>query len=46
MISHRLRDSFVVDVLQKGIPLEDVSKLLGDTRYCAHDSVIRRSCRG
>lgn len=29
MISHRLRDTFAVDLLQKGVPLEHVSKLLG-----------------
>lgn len=29
MTSHRLRDTFAVDLLQKGVPLEDVSKLLG-----------------
>ncbi len=29
MKSHRLRDTFAVDLLQKGVPLEDVSKLLG-----------------
>jgi integrase/recombinase XerD len=29
MKSHRLRDTFAVDMLQKGVPLEDVSKLLG-----------------
>ena len=29
MMSHRLRDMFAVDLLQKGIPLEEVSKLLG-----------------
>ncbi|HZR66923.1 MAG TPA: tyrosine-type recombinase/integrase [Terriglobales bacterium] len=29
MLSHRLRDTFAVDLLQKGVPLEDVSKLLG-----------------
>ncbi len=29
MMSHRLRDTFAVDLLQKGVPLEDVSKLLG-----------------
>jgi integrase/recombinase XerD len=27
--SHRLRDTFAVDLLQKGVPLEEVSKLLG-----------------
>lgn len=29
MMSHRLRDSFAVDLLEKGVPLEEVSKLLG-----------------
>jgi integrase/recombinase XerD len=29
MKSHRLRDTFAVDLLQKGVPLEEVSKLLG-----------------
>ena len=29
MMSHRLRDTFAVDLLEKGIPLEEVSKLLG-----------------
>ncbi len=29
MISHRLRSTFAVDLLQKGLPLEHVSKLLG-----------------
>ena len=29
MISHRLRATFAVDLLQKGVPLERVSKLLG-----------------
>jgi len=29
MISHRLRDTFAVDLLQKGVPMEEVSKLLG-----------------
>jgi len=33
MKSHRLRDTFAVDLLQKGVPLEEVSKLLG------HESV-------
>jgi site-specific recombinase XerD len=34
MISHRLRATFAVDLLTKGVPLEHVSKLLG------HKSVI------
>jgi integrase/recombinase XerD len=29
MVSHRLRDTFAVDMLQNGVPLEEVSKLLG-----------------
>jgi integrase/recombinase XerD len=33
MKSHRLRDTFAVELLQKGVPLEEVSKLLG------HDSI-------
>lgn len=31
MVSHRLRDTFAVDLLKKGVPLEEVSKLLGHT---------------
>jgi integrase/recombinase XerD len=34
MVSHRLRDTFAVDLLTKGVPLEDVSRLLG------HDSIV------
>lgn len=29
MMSHRLRDTFACDLLSKGVPLEEVSKLLG-----------------
>jgi site-specific recombinase XerD len=29
MVSHRLRDTFAVGLLEKGVPLEEVSKLLG-----------------
>jgi len=28
MMSHRLRGTFAVDLLEKGVPLEEVSKLL------------------
>ena len=31
MVSHRLRDTFAVDLLQSGVPMEEVSKLLGRT---------------
>ncbi len=31
MVSHRLRDTFAVDLLGKGVSMEDVSKLLGHT---------------
>ena len=31
MLSHRLRDTFAVDLLQRGVPMEEVSKLLGHT---------------
>ncbi len=29
MMSHRLHDTFAVDLLEKGVPIQDVSKLLG-----------------
>ena len=31
MVSHRLRDTFAVDLLEKGVPMEELSKLLGHT---------------
>jgi site-specific recombinase XerD len=31
MISHRLRDTFAVELLGNGVPMEEVSKLLGHT---------------
>lgn len=31
MLSHRLRDTFAVDLLEKGVPMEEVSRLLGHT---------------
>jgi integrase/recombinase XerD len=29
MTTHRLRDTFACDLLEKGVPMEEVSKLLG-----------------
>jgi integrase len=35
MLSHRLRDTFAVDLLEKGVPMEEVAKLLGNSiRVC------------
>ncbi len=31
MLSHRLRDTFAVGLLEKGVPMEEVSRLLGHT---------------
>jgi integrase len=31
MVSHRLRDTFAVELLTKGVPMEEVSKLMGHT---------------
>lgn len=31
MLSHRLRDTFAVDLLENGVPMEEVSRLLGHT---------------
>ncbi len=31
MKSHRLRDTFAVELLQRGVPMEEISKLLGHT---------------
>lgn len=31
MVSHRLRDTFACDLLSKGVPMEEVSRLLGHT---------------
>lgn len=31
MVSHRLRDTFACDLLEKGVPIQEVSKLLGHT---------------
>ena len=35
MVSHRLRDTFAVRLLEKGVPMEEVAKLLGNSiRVC------------
>jgi len=31
MVSHRLRDTFAVSMLQNGVPMEEVSKMLGNS---------------
>ena len=31
MVSHRLRDTFAVHLLEKGVPMEEVSRMLGHT---------------
>jgi integrase/recombinase XerD len=46
MISHRLRATFAVDLLQKGIPLEHVSKLLGHRSVTTTERHYARWCRG
>jgi integrase len=48
MVSHRLRDTFAVDLLSKGVPMEEVSRMLGHTsiktteRYYAKWSKARQ----
>jgi integrase/recombinase XerD len=35
MVSHRLRDTFAVGMLEKGVPMEEVSRMLGNSlRVC------------
>jgi site-specific recombinase XerD len=35
MVSHRFRDTFATDLLEKGVPMEEVAKLLGNSlRVC------------
>lgn len=46
MISHRLRDTFAVDLLQKGVPLEDVSKLLGHTSISTTEKSYAKWVKG
>jgi integrase len=46
MISHRLRDTFAVDLLEKGVPLEEVSKLLGHESIKTHREEFREVGKG
>jgi site-specific recombinase XerD len=41
MFSHRLRDTFAVDLLEKGVPLEEVSKLLGEKASKPRSGIMR-----
>ena len=45
MMSHRLRDTFAVDLLQKGVPLEEVSKLLGTKASRQRSVTIPSGCK-
>ncbi len=44
--SHRLRDTFAVDLLQKGVPLEEVSKLLGHESIKTTEKSYAAWCKG
>jgi integrase len=46
MKSHRLRDTFAVDLLQKGVPLEHVSKLLGHTSIATTEKSYAQWVKG
>jgi integrase/recombinase XerD len=46
MISHRLRSTFAVDLLRKGVPLEHVSKLLGHTSVTTTERHYARWIKG
>jgi site-specific recombinase XerD len=46
MVSHRLRATFAVDLLQKGVPLEHVSKLLGDRTVMTTERHYARWIKG
>ena len=46
MMSHRLRDTFAVDLLTKGVPLEEVSKLLGHTSIKTTEAHYARWVQG
>ena len=46
MLSHRLRDTFAVDLLEKGLPMEEVSKLLGHTSIRTTEKSYAKWSRG
>lgn len=46
MMSHRLRDTFAVHLLQKGVPLEDVSNALGHMWTTPQSAITPRGLRG
>jgi integrase len=46
MVSHRLRDTFAVGLLQKGVPMEEVSKLLGHTSIRTTEKHYARWVKG
>lgn len=46
MKSHRLRDTFAVDLLQKGVPMEDVSRLLGHTSIKTTEKYYAKWAKG
>jgi site-specific recombinase XerD len=46
MVSHRLRATFAVDLLQKGVPLEHVSKLLGHRSVTTTEKHYARWIKG
>lgn len=46
MISHRLRATFAVDLLEKGIRLEDVSRLLGHRSVTTTERHYARRVKG
>ncbi len=46
MVSHRLRSTFAVDLLQKGVPLEHVSKLLGHRSVVTTEKSYARWVKG
>jgi len=46
MVSHRLRDTFAVDLLEKGVPMEEVSRLLGHTSIRTTERSYAKWSRG